>query len=230
MRFADREEAARVLADRLAAHRGRSPLVLAVPRGAVPMARIVAEALGGDLDVVLVHKLGAPGNPEYAIGAVEENGHVTLNPDARRLASDAAIRDEVERQLAGLRERRRRYSAERPPHDPAGRVVIVVDDGVATGSTMLAALHALRRQGPERLIVAVGVAPRRTLQRLASAADEVVCAHPADSFLAVGGFFERFPQVDDDEVERILREAAPAPPLRPAGAPERPPGPRGTRA
>jgi putative phosphoribosyl transferase len=208
MRFADRDEAARVLAERLAPYRGRSPLVLAVPRGAVPMASRIADALDGDLDVVLVHKLGAPGNPEYAIGAVEENGHVTLNPDARRLASDDVLREEVRAQLERLHERRRRYSAERPAHDPAGRVVIVVDDGVATGSTMLAALHALRQRGPERLVAAVGVAPRRTLQKLASAADEVVCAHAADAFLAVGGFFEHFPQVEDDDVERLLREAA----------------------
>ena len=207
--FADRIEAARVLAERLSAWRGRHPLVLAVPRGGVPMARVIADALGGELDLVLVHKLGAPGNPEYAIGAVEESGHVTLNPDARGLASDEELRDEVRRQQEMLRERRRRYSAERAAPDPADRIVIVVDDGVATGSTLLAALHAIRERRPRRLIAAAGVAPRRTADRLRRAADELVCARePADLF-AVGAFFEEFSQVSDAEVEELLRRRTP---------------------
>ena len=207
--FTDRDEAARELAARLSAWRGQDPLVLAVPRGGVPMARVIADALGGELDVVLVHKLGAPGNPEYAIGAVEENGHVTLNADATRLASASELRDETRRQLGLLHERRRRYSSGRAAPDPGGRVVIVVDDGVATGSTLLAALHAIRERHPSRLIAATGVAPHRTAERLREAADEVVCGQEPTDLFAVGAFFEEFPQVSDEEVERILRESTP---------------------
>lgn len=207
--FVDRAEAARALAGRLSRWRGTHPLVLAVPRGGVLLGRAIADALDGDLDVVLVHKLGAPGNPEYAIGAVEEGGHVTLNPDARRLATDEHIREETRQQLHMLRERRRRYSAGRAAPDPAGRVVVVVDDGVATGSTLLAALRALRERGPAQLLAAAGVAPHGTAQRLREVADEVVCGQEPSELHAVGEFFEHFPQISDEEVEWLLRGPSP---------------------
>ncbi len=206
MVFADRDDAARRLAKLLASHRGARPLVLAIPRGAVPMGRVIADVLEGELDVVLVRKLGAPHEPEYAVGSVDEDGHVTRNPDARGVASEAYLADEARRQLAVIRERRRRYTPVRAPIDPEGRVAIVVDDGVATGSTLLAALHAVRRRRPGRLIAAVGVAPTETVARLRAAADEVVCVHVSDEFFAVAQFFDHFPQVSDDEVVRILSE------------------------
>jgi predicted phosphoribosyltransferase len=200
--FQDREDAARQLASRLAHLRGQRPLILAVPRGAVPMGVILAEALDGDLDVVLVRKLGAPGNPEYAIGAVDEAGHVTLNPDVAGRIDAAYLAAETARQLAVMAQRRAQYGA--PRIDPAGRLVVVVDDGVATGSTLIAALQALRARKPARLVVAVGVAPPDAIRRLEAHADEVVSVLVPDDFYAVGQFYRDFGQVEDDEVTALL--------------------------
>ncbi|MEJ2674718.1 MAG: phosphoribosyltransferase family protein [Acidihalobacter sp.] len=158
--FANRLEAAECLAERLAAYRGTHPLILAVPRGGVPMGEVLADRLDGEMDVVLVRKLGAPGNPEYAIGAVDETGHHELTPEAQVLSlSPAYIKAEVAAQQDVLRRRRGSYTPVRAPIAAEGRVVIVVDDGVATGATLLAALRSVRRSKPERVIAAVGVAP-----------------------------------------------------------------------
>lgn len=215
MLFHDREEAARRLGERLEGYRGRNPLILAVPRGAVPMGRILADALEGELDVVLVHKLGAPGNPELAVGSVTEDGEVVVSPFAEEVgASRTFLEEEAAERLAELRERRRRYTPVREPADAAGRVVVVVDDGVATGATLLAALRGLRRRGPAELVAAMAVAPRDTLERIRREADRVVCLATPDPFFAVGEFFRSFPQVSDEEVVAILRrreEPAPSP-------------------
>jgi predicted phosphoribosyltransferase len=209
MIFTNREEAAQLLAKRLSAYEGKHPLVLAIPRGALPMGKIVADALRGELNVVLVRKLGAPGQPEYAIGSVDEAGHVTMNPDAVGLVPESYVKREVQRQLDVMRERRARYTPVRSPADPAGRITIVVDDGIATGSTMIAALHATRHMKPQKLVAAIGVAPTHTLRRIEAIADEVVCLHSSDEFFAVGQFFAEFPQVSDDEVVDILKGAKP---------------------
>lgn len=206
MQFRNREDAARQLAARLKAWKGRHPLVLAIPRGAVPMGAIIAEALDGDLDVVLVHKLGAPGNPEFAIGAVDESGHVQVADHAAMTGvSQADIDAEAQAQLATLRKRRMQYTPVRPPLDPKDRVVIVVDDGVATGSTVMAALKAIRAKKPKRLILAIGVAPPDTLNRLRPLVDDLVCLHSQAEFWAVGQFFDDFRQVEDEEAVDILR-------------------------
>lgn len=206
--FADRTEAANSLTKRLAGYRGKHALVLAIPRGAVPMGRILADALAGELDVVLVRKLGAPGNPELAVGSVDETGHVYLADHAATLGiSERYIEQEKQDQLATLRRRRAEYTPVRAPIDPAGRTVIVVDDGIATGSTMIAALRAVRARKPARLIAAMAVAPPETLERLRGEADEVVCLAAPEQFYAVGQFFRSFPQVSDDEVMALLGQA-----------------------
>jgi putative phosphoribosyl transferase len=206
--FGSRQEAAHLIAERLAHYRGRNPLVLAIPRGGVPMGRIVADALEGELDVVLVHKLGAPGNPEFAIGSVDESGRVELSPVATAYRiGEEYIDEERERQLDRIRERRRHYR--RPPASARERVAIVVDDGVATGATLVAALRSVRAQEPTRLVAAVGVAPPETAERLSEEADELVCLATPEGFMAVGQFFADFSQVTDDEVIALLERGGP---------------------
>ena len=207
MIFSNREQAAGLLAEKLAAYRGKNPLILAIPRGAVPMAKIVAEALGGEFDVVLVRKLGAPGNPEFAIGAIDETGWAYLGPYAAMAGADSGYIERIKAQeLATIRKRRAQYSPLHPPIDPQGRIVIVIDDGLATGSTMLAALHALRSRAPQKLVCAVPVAPPDTLERVGEKSDEVVCLHAPENFQAVGQFYADFGQVEDEEVIALLSE------------------------
>ena len=205
MTFRNREEAAQRLAERLAKYKGKNPLVLAIPRGAVPMGKIIADELDGELDVVLVRKLGAPGNPEYAVGSVDESGAVTVNRDAQGIIDETYLEDEVRKQKEMMRKRRAFYTPIRLPIDPENRIVIVVDDGIATGSTMLAALHAVRKKNPKKIIAAVGVAPQDSTDRLKKAADEVVCLETPSWFMAVGEFFDAFPQISDEEVLELLK-------------------------
>jgi predicted phosphoribosyltransferase len=207
MRFKNREHAAHLLAERLrAAYKNKHPLVLGVPRGAMPMAKIIADALGGELDVVLVHKLGHPDQPELAIGAIDESGNTILSDWAAELDPEY-IEDEKRRQLSTLRDRRARYTPQREPINPQGRIVIVVDDGIATGSTMMAALRAVRAKNPKKLIGAVAVASPSAARSMLHECDAMVCLNVPADFSAVGEFFDDFTQVSDEDVIEVLRES-----------------------
>ena len=169
------------------------------------MGRVIAQALGGELDVVLTRKLHAPGEPEFAIGAVDEHGWCYFAEYARSTgADDIYIKQEVAREVAAMRRSRALYTPVRPPIDPAGRIVIVVDDGVATGATMIAALHSLRSRRPERLVCAVPVAAPGIVETLKAYADEVVCLETPANFYAVSQFYRDFRQVDDEDVIAAL--------------------------
>ena len=205
MRFRNREHAGQLLVEKLRKdYRSKDPLVLGIPRGALPMAEIIAEALAGELDVVLVHKLSHPDQPELAVGAVDESGNAYLADWATEL-DPATLEQEKRRQMAVLHRRREQYTPLRPPIDPHGRIVIVVDDGVATGSTMIAALRAVRARTPKKLVCAVGVASPHAARVIAQEADELVCLATPPEFFAVGQFFEEFAQVTDEDVVAILQ-------------------------
>jgi putative phosphoribosyl transferase len=208
--FADRAEAGALLADRLAGLGLVDPVVLALPRGGVPVGAEIARRLAAALDVVLVRKLGAPDEPELAIGAVADGAapEVVLNERlVAALGLDARhIEAQVARERASLEERRRAYAALRPGVDPAGRAAIVVDDGAATGMTMAAALRSVRRLSPSRLVAAVPVASREAVALLEATADDVVCLSAPRRFRSVGAFYRTFGQVAEAEVARLLAE------------------------
>jgi len=205
MQFESRIDAARRLAQALASYKGRNPLVLAIPRGAVEMGRVLADELEGELDVVLVRKLGAPYSAEFAVGAIDETGWAYVADYARSAGADEAYLEREQRaQLELLRKRRAQYTPHRPPIDPKGRIAIVVDDGLATGATMIAALHAVRARQPERLVCAVPVAAPDSLELVRPYCDEVVCLEAPPEFFAVGQFYRQFRQVEDDEVIELL--------------------------
>jgi predicted phosphoribosyltransferase len=208
--FRDRQDAARKLSARLKTRELHDPLVLAIPRGGVVTGAVLADELGAELDIVLSRKLRAPDQPEFALGAISEDGHVFVNPHVAAMfaADDAYLEQERRHQLAEITRRKKLFRAARPQAPIAGRSVIVTDDGIATGSTMIAALQIVKTQKPREVIVAVPVAPPERLEEVARWCDRVVCLLAPESFWAIGQFYEDFSQVEDDEVVALLRSAA----------------------
>jgi putative phosphoribosyl transferase len=212
--FADRAEAGRLLAERLAAMQLPRPLVLALPRGGVPVGAEIARRLHAPLDVVFVRKLGAPDQPELAVGAVADGAEpeIVLNTELVAMLdlSEDYIAAAAKRELGVIEQRRREWAPLRSAVDPAGCTLIVVDDGVATGMTMQAALRQLKHRHPARLIAAAPVASREAVAMLEREADDVVCLSAPRRFGSVGAYYQSFLQVTDEEVAALLREAAAA--------------------
>lgn len=210
----DRDEAGRWLAERLGAYR-RAPqtLVLALPRGGVVVAAAIGAALHLPLDVFLVRKLGAPGNPEYALGAVTETGTVHLNPEAREVLARCAAPDwyldrTIQAEQEEIGRRQVLYRGGKPLPDLSGRTILLVDDGIATGATFLASVKALRSLGVSRLVAAIPVGPPEPLCQVATLVDELVWLLAPEPFFAVGHHYENFAQVDDGQVLACLKAAA----------------------
>lgn len=211
MLFSDRQEAGRRLAAELGRFKSAEPAILALPRGGVPVGFEIALALDAPLDVVLVRKIGAPGMSELAIGAIVDGEQLDKIID-RELVAELAVPQsyldaEIARQAAEIERRRRVYFKGRAPVTVAGRTALVVDDGIATGATMRAALRAIRRRSPAKLVLAVPVAPPHTVEALRPEVDEIVCLATPENFYAIGQFYADFRQLDDEDVITLLDRA-----------------------
>lgn len=209
MIFKDRSQAGKYLAENLKYLKGADAVILAIPRGGVVVGFEVALDLRLPLDVIITKKLGAPMNPELAIGAVTDDGGVYINREIAAMAGadEDYIKEEIKRKLNEAKERKRLYGGNKTALDTAGKIVVIVDDGIATGATMLASINALKSKKPKTIIAAVPVAPPDSLQRLQTAADRVTCLYSTPYFQAVGQFYEEFRQTTDREVKEILSKA-----------------------
>ena len=206
--FIDRFDAGEKLAKALSAYNGRKDvIILAIPRGALQIGKVLHERLGAPLDIIVTKKIPHPMSEEYAIGAVGPDGEYFVTPAAME-AGEAYIERERKRIGELVEEKYRRYRGEKQKPDLKGKIVIIVDDGIATGSTMLAALHVIKKQKPAKVVVAVPVGPPDSIARMKAEADEVICLMQPDMFMAIGQFYENFIQVEDEEAIAILEECS----------------------
>lgn len=225
MMFPDREDAARQLAQRIKPLKLKDPLVLGIPRGGVLTGAVLARELGAELDIVLSRKLRAPWQHEFALGAISEDGQVYLNPEAQDVpgVTKAYLESEKQLQMNEIQRRAALFRQVRPAARVAGRTVIVTDDGIATGATIMAALSILRAQKPHELIVAAPVGPLERIEEIGRHCDRVIYLEAPASFWAVGQFYDDFHQIDDAEAIEILREFAAPPAAHASTGPERAP-------
>ena len=216
--FKDREEAGKELARALVEFRGRNVIILGMPRGGVVVAREVAESLGAPLDIVVTRKIGAPGQPEFALGAITQEGDVIVDSGAAESVGATAeyLQEEARRKKSEVKERMRSLRGDMPYPGLEGKTVIIVDDGMATGNSMRAAVQSVRKRGPKEVVVAVPVAPREAVAELSMGGTRVVCLEQPRFFFAIGEFYEDFQQVEDSEVRELLESAWRGRRLKPA--------------
>jgi len=206
MIFQDREDAAEKLVNKLQAYKGINPLVLAVPRGAIKMADIIARELDGELSVILVHKIGAPGNEEFAIAAVGLSGHIDRQSYVERLRiSDEYLNAKAQEQIKILKARSQKYGLKEPNY--TNRTIIIVDDGIATGATLLSAIHEVKTHQPAKIIIAAPVAASSSAELIRKEVDELVVLYETENFYAVSQFYKDFNQVSDEEVIEVLKQS-----------------------
>lgn len=204
--FKDRYDAAEQLAEELKKYKdSKNAIIVAIPRGALEIGNPLAKKLNLPLDIVLTKKIGAPGNPEYAIGAASLDSYF-VNPNYESEEYEDYIKDELKKIRETIKERSQKYRKDMPPLNIENKIVIIVDDGVATGNTILAAIELIKKQNPKKIVVAIPVGPKDTINKIKEKVDDVVCPLTPEHFYAIGAFYQMFPQVEDEEAIRLLQE------------------------
>lgn len=204
LHFRDREDGGRQLAQQLLSYKDTNVVVYALPRGGVVTAIEIARSLNAPIDLIIPRKIGHPSNPEYAIGAVAEDGHLVASPEELSAIDKQWLRTEITHQQTEARRRREVYLANRSPIYVTGKTALLVDDGIATGLTMKCAIAELRHRHPQKIIIAIPVAPADSLEEIAALVDEVICLSVPKSLNSIGSFYDSFPQVEDAEVIRLM--------------------------
>lgn len=207
MLFKDREQAGRQLAEKLQKYKGKDTLILAIPRGGLVIGFALAKALGAPLDIIVTKKIGYPGDPEYAIGAVGPNKAVIVNEDAAKDVPKEYIDEQVKEISAAINEKYRKYKGKVEIPNLKDKIVILTDDGVATGSTIKVSIELIKQQQPKKIVVAIPVGPPETIHEIAQQVDEIICLEQPTTFFAIGAFYDNFPQVEDEEAITYLKEA-----------------------
>jgi len=207
MLFKDREQAGRQLAEKLQKYKGKDTLILAIPRGGLVIGFALAKALGAPLDIIVTKKIGYPGDPEYAIGAVGPNKAVIVNEDAAKDVPKDYIDEQVKEISAAINEKYRKYKGKVEIPNLKDKIVILTDDGVATGSTIKVSIELIKQQHPKKIVVAIPVGPPETIHEIAQQVDEIICLEQPTTFFAIGAFYDNFPQVEDEEAITYLKEA-----------------------